>query len=293
MTIRQLRIFITVCELQNMTKAAEVLYTTQSSISQVILDIEKEYNVVLFERLKNQLCMTESGKQMLTYAKRIIADYDELTNMLKADSNNKVIKVGASVTAGSTMLYQILEEFLKENPGVKYKTLVAGTHIIEDGLVKNELDIGIVEGVIKNDDIIEEKLCDDPLVVICSPKHRLANKEKIKFNEIINEPIIVREEGSGTRKQFIGIFEKMKVEPNIVSTCNTQQAAVEAVKRNLGISVMSRSVVEKEIEEGTICVCDIDGYNFNRSYRIVYHKDKFMSEVIKKFIAITKSLYLK
>jgi len=288
MTLRSLKIFIKVAELENMTKAADVLYTTQSSVSQVILDMEKEYNVVLFERLKNSLKLTEVGKEMLRYAYSIINSYDELENVLKHGSHNPRIRIGSSVSVGSTIIQNIVDELIHSIKNIKYSAFVGNTQMVEDGINKNEIDVGIVEGKIKSEDIVEIPLVEDPMVLICSPSHRLYGRETISMKELSNEPLIVREEGSGTRNQIMNEFTQLKLTPNVVWTCSNHEVVKQMVKQGFGISVMSYRIACDDIKKGSLWGCKISDANLSRTFRIVYHKDKYITTAMQKFIEIAQ-----
>ncbi len=291
MTLRALKIFLTVAELENMTKAAEQLFTTQSSISQVIIDIEKEYKVLLFERFKNSLKLTPIGKEMYKYASSIIKDYNELTNVLKQGCENPRLRIGCSITAGASVIQEIILGILEEIPNLEYHTIITDTHQIEEGILRNDIDIAIVEGSIKSEDIIEIELLEDPMALICSINHKFSGRKSVTIEEIAEEPLIVREEGSGSRRLTLDAFKERGLTPNIVWTCQSQEIVKNLTSKNLGISVMTERAIKDYVNSGKLWACKIDGIDLHRTFRIIYHKDKFKTEPMNLFIE--KALLLK
>lgn len=288
MTLRSLRIFVAVANYKNMTKTAEKLFISQSSISQAISEIEEEYNVVLFDRLKNGLVLTTVGNDMLKYAKSILAQYDELESVLKSDSLNPRIRLGASSTAGATIIKQIIRDLLNINNKLDYSTFVGNTSSVEEKILSNEIDIGIVEGDVISPDIKSEFLASDKLVFICSPDHRFYGKSSISIYDLANEPLILREETSGTRKQLTDQFKTLQITPNIVWSCTNNEVVISAVKENLGVSVLSARLCYESLSNGTLWSCDIRDVNLARSFKLVYHKDKYFSKTMNDFVTLAR-----
>ena len=116
MTLRHFKIFIAVCDNMNMTSAAETLYMSQSAVSQAIAELEKHYDVHLFERLSRKLYLTQAGQKLLSYARHIVRMNAEVENDMKAMHQNGSIRIGASVTVGSHVLPKLVSRFEKRNP---------------------------------------------------------------------------------------------------------------------------------------------------------------------------------
>jgi len=288
MTLRSLRIFVTLATYKNMTRTAEKLFLTQSSISQVISQIEEEYNVVLFDRMKNGLSLTNVGNDMLKYAQSILNLYDELEAVMLKDSTNPKIRIGASVTVGSTILKNIIEELIKANKNLDYFSFVDNSRVIEDKVLSNEVDIGIIDGPLSHPDLKYEFLTDDKMVLICSPEHRLAGAKSVKLSEVAKESLIVREENSYSRKQIVDAFKELKVEPNIVWSCSTADAVKEAVKQNLGISVLSKRTVQDDLDQGLLCAIDISDVNLARQFKLIYNKEKYFTNTMNQFVELAR-----
>ncbi|MGL5694691.1 MAG: LysR family transcriptional regulator, partial [Peptostreptococcaceae bacterium] len=153
MSIRHLRIFIMVAECGKMSVAAEKLFITQPSVSQVIKEIEDYYGIRLFERLSKRLHITESGELLLKYAKHIVESFDDMERILKYKGQHVSLRIGATITVGNCILNDIIDKVEKENPQISTKVTINNTDIIENMLLNSELDVAIVEGIISHKDL--------------------------------------------------------------------------------------------------------------------------------------------
>ena len=167
MTIRHLKVFVEVCENSSITKTAEIMHIAQPAISQTIADIEKYYNVILFNRINQRLVITETGKILLQKAKEVIANFDEFENLAIATLENPIIHIGASLTFGITHLPRIMNYVKQNYPNVQLLTTINNSKEIEQGVLDGTIDFGIVEGSISNKNIKIENFIDDKLLIVC------------------------------------------------------------------------------------------------------------------------------
>ena len=213
MTLRHLKIFITVCDAGSMTAAAKKLYISQPSVSQAISELEAHYHTRLFERLGRKLYITEAGKKLLSYARHILSLTEQAERELNDLNKSGTLRLGASMTIGTYLLNDMIKSFLSIYPDVQILTTVDNTKVIEEMLLSDQLDLALVEGPVHSADIVEETFRKDELVLICSPEHPWAAKKQIEMQELNNCSFIVREEGSGTREIFeIAMASKNKME---------------------------------------------------------------------------------
>lgn len=154
MTIRHLKVFLAVAETGKMSAAADQLFIAQPSVSQAIADIEKYYNVRLFERLSRKLYITPAGERLLDYARHIVALFDEMELEMKYSTEHTTLKIGGTVTVGTTILSELVSRFEAENPPVTLTVLVDNTPVIESMILKSDLDLGLVEGEVSSEDLI-------------------------------------------------------------------------------------------------------------------------------------------
>ncbi|MCJ0054845.1 LysR family transcriptional regulator [Clostridioides difficile] len=287
MTIRSLEIFVKVAECGKMSEVARNMYITQSSVSQSISEIEKEYGVKLFDRISKKLYLTEAGKKLLGYGRHLLAVNEEMNDCMKHCAKNIRIRVGATVTVGTCVISPIMLELYKVNPFIEPEVFVEDTRLIAKKLLNSELDIAIVEGKIKHPDIVTKSIINDNLVLICSHKHEFYKRDSIKVSELSNQPLIMRELGSGTRAQLEKQLKELKIPMNIRWSCYNSEAILRAVVDNFGIAVISELLIEDYLKKHLLWACDIEGINLHRTFDIAYHRSKFFTENISAFFDIS------
>ena len=287
MTIRSLEIFVKVAECGKMSEVARNMYITQSSVSQAISEIEKEYGVKLFDRISKKLYLTEAGKKLLGYGRHLLAVNEEMNDCMKHCAKNIRIRVGATVTVGTCVISPIMLELYKVNPLIEPEVFVEDTRLIAKKLLNSELDIAIVEGKIKHPDIVTKSIINDNLVLICSHKHELYKRDSIEVSELSNQPLIMRELGSGTRAQLEKQLKELKIPMNIRWSCYNSEAILRAVVDNFGIAVISELLIEDYLKKHLLWACDIEGINLHRTFDIAYHRSKFFTENISAFFDIS------
>lgn len=286
MNLRELNIFLAVCECGNMSNAAKKLYMTQPAISQAILELESEYNIKLFDRIGKKLLLTYAGEILKNYSKKILAMTKEAENTMNSISNleNGRIIIGASQTAGTYLLPSLIGKFFKFNKNIKLPFIIDNTRQIVQHILDNDIDIGIIEGPVHTDDIVINHFLDDELYLICSKEHKWAKRPLVNLHEIENENMIVRESGSGTREIFENVMKLKKIKYKIYVELDNIEAIKKAVEHNIGISVISKLAIMEELKSGKLIKVPLDGINFSRSFNIIYHKNKFLSDLLTKFI---------
>lgn len=289
MTIRNLEIFTKVAELGSMSAAAKSLYITQPSVSLAIAEIEKEYDVKLFDRIGNRLCLTPTGQQLFVYTASIIHQYKEMELFLKDESHNAGIRVGATATVGHYIIAPVIEQLKREMPGIQCEVTVASTGVIEDRLLKSELDIGFVEGDITEQTLVVKPVIEDELAVICSNRHRFYGQKSIQLQELSGEAFILREAGSGTRAKVESILRENHISYQPQWHCYSFEAIKEAILHNLGITIMSPRVVRRELQNGDLWACAIEDANFKRTFDLVCRQNKYFSDALARFVEICES----
>lgn len=289
MNIKNLKIFLYVCETLNMTEAGTQLKMSQPAISQVIKEVEEYFQVILFERLSKQLFLTEAGKELRDYALHIVSLFDEVEIKLKSPDISGNIRIGANLTIGTTMIHKYIKKYNEKYPHVNVMISVNNSRRIEEMLNSNELDFALMEETVRNTYLDSEPFCDDKMVVIAYPGHKLCEKENVTFEDIAKEKILLREKGAGVRDTFehIAYLRGVKLEP-MWESCSTT-ALVNAVKEHLGIAVVPYQIVKPELEKGTIVEIKLSDVNMNRKLTIVTNRHKYITEPVREFIELVRN----
>ena len=289
MNFRHLKIFVTVCDMGNMTRAAKSLYLTQPSVSQAISELETYYGVRLFERLNHRLYLTAAGERLRPFALHILNLSEQAHKELADLSQGGSIRIGASLTIGAYLLPGLVAGFHLQIPQVEVYTRVDNTNVIEKLILDDQLDLGMVEGPISSPHISEEFFCDDTLVFIASTRHPLARLRKCTVKDLLEQAFIVREEGSGTQSIFEHAMLEIGVSWKKAGVYNNNEAIKQAVGENLGLAMVSKIAIAEEVKQGKIVVLDVEGVFLKRKFNLVYHKQKVFTHAMTLFWDTSKT----
>ncbi len=290
MTIRNLEIFVKVADLGSMTAASEALYISQPTVSQAIAELEGHYGTKLFDRLAKKLYITESGKQLLGYARHIIALHGEMELAMKDPEKSGMLKVGASLTIGAELLPRLVSGFHAGHKELKIHAVIRNTADIESLILRNEVDFALVEGVVHSQSIISEEFMDDELALVCGRSHPLYGKQRVALEELLRCDFAVREQGSGTRELFESAMVSRNAAWNISWECSGSDGIKSAAAGGIGIGVISRRLVEKELAAGDLCALKVPGLDLRRKFSIAYHKNKYINDTMKEFFGLVANL---
>lgn len=290
MTLRSLEIFVAVVKYGKMSEASKQLHIAQPTISQAISELEREYGVLLFDRLSKKLYITEAGQQLFGYAQSILALSNEMEKNMLNLSLNKTITLGATMTVGKCVLVDIVRDFEEMYPNIKIQVIIDNTATIENMLLNSEIDIAIIEGTVKSTELISSPIIPDDLVLVCHKNNSLSKRKCIDIEELSSYPFVLREEGSGTREVFEDYIRKKHIPINVKWNCHSSDSIVEAVLANQGITVISKRLVENQVQEGNLKIIPINNIKMERSFSLVHHKTKYLSQWLKCFIEYVKDL---
>jgi LysR family transcriptional regulator, transcriptional activator of the cysJI operon len=191
MNLRHLKIFVAVCEHDSLTSAARSLYLSQPSVSQSISELEKFYGVRLFERLNHRLRLTLAGERLLSYARHVLNLTEQVKKELSEFGTAGTLRIGASLTIGAYLLPELASAFSQKMPSVDIFTVVDNTDVIEQMILQDSLDVGLVEGPVHSSDIIEKKIKTDQLVLIAAPQNPICKKEELTVADLSNLKFMV------------------------------------------------------------------------------------------------------
>jgi DNA-binding transcriptional LysR family regulator len=288
MTLRHLKIFVTVCETGSATAAGEKLHIAQPSISLAISELEDYYGIKLFDRIAKRLHITEVGKSFLQYAAHIVGLFEDMEKEIKNFDVMGIIRIGASITIGNYLLPGYITQFKQIHPQMYVKVIIDNSEKIQQYILSNQIDIGLIEGVVHSSYIIEHKFRDDELVMVCGNDHPFANQKNIEISKLQGESFILREAGSAGREIFDSTMTSHGIEILPAWESTSTQAIVRAVQANLGISVLPYLLVKDSLDRKDISQFQINGIRFQRSFSVICHQNKYLTESAKDFIALCK-----
>ncbi len=286
MNFNHLKIFWAVAKNLSYSRAAQELYISQSTVSIQVKKLEEELGVDLFEQLGKKIYLTKAGEELFAYAGKIFSLADEAKvaiDELKGIHSGRLV-IGASTTPGIYILPPIISSFQQKYPDLDISLEVSNTHKVQEQLVANELDLGVVGQELANDQLYIELLLHDELVIITSADHALAAEPSISIDELARERIILREPGSNTRE----IIERKAHMLGHTLKAALQLSSVEAIKKavaaNLGVSIISRFAIDLELTSGVLKAHRFSDGQLLRQINLTYHKDKRLSPAAQAFM---------
>jgi len=279
MADRRLQVFHTVARLLSFTKAAETLHTSQPAVTFQIRQLEEDFNTRLFDRTHNRITLTEVGQKLYEHADKILEDYAQMERTIRALTGEMsgMLLIGASTTIAEYMLPVLLGDFKAEHPEVSIRLRVSNTDGIVSMIENNTIDLGVVEAPVSNKNLGVELCRLDQLVAIIPPAHPLESHPSVTISELATYPFILREEGSGTREVMSEYFNRAGVSLdhlNIIMELGSPEAIKGAVTAGMGISILSRVTIQKELQLGTLREVKLDP-PLERPFSFVRQKQKF------------------
>lgn len=283
---RLLKVFITVVEQKNLTRAAEILYITQSAVSQNIKLLEEQFNTTLINRTNKSMTLTKAGDILYNQAKIIIDQYS-LTERMIEDLQKGVsgpLNIGSGFTYGEYLLPKVISTFIKEYPDIIPKITIKNSARIAKQVKQRDLDIGIIEKEIYDSQLVTIPFAKDKMVIIVPADFPKKNGEQISLNELEDKTWIIRESGSGTRVVGDNMFTRTKLAPKNVLEFGSTQLIKEIVKNGIGISYISEVSVKDEIKQGTIKALTIKEYQDSRTFYYVTNKSHASTKALRTLI---------
>ena len=285
---RRLQVFHAVAELKSFTRAGQWLHMTQPAVTSQIRQLEEHFNTRLFDREHNRIELTAAGRRVEEYARRILALYAEMDGSLRelTDDMTGTLMLGASMTIAEYDLPRLLVRFKQRFPEADVHLLVSNTDGIVQMVVENRIDLGLVEGPVHNRSLAVRRYDLDKLVVALPPDHPLAGEPRIPFTALRGIPLILREEGSGTREVFLDHAHTSGFaldDFEVVMELGSPEAIKGAVEAGLGITVISIATLRKEIALGTLRAVDLDP-PIERPFSFVHQKQKFRVPAVEELL---------
>lgn len=287
MDIHQLKVFALVFKNKSFSKASEELHLTQPTISNHIKSLEDEFECKLFDRLGRTIIPTKEAEVLYTHAEELIAKANtlkEAVGEIRKDLTGKLI-VGASTIPGVYLLPCIMSEFQKRYPSISFQILISDSREIIDSVSKHELLLGIVGAKLGNEQIKYTPFVEDELIAISSPF--FVKSHQMTLRELVKLPMVLREEGSGTRRETEKFLEGKGISLDSITIAGifgSTDAVKQAVKAGLGVSILSKYSVADELEHKILEEIKLIDIEMKRRFYIVTHKKRTLPQAYKIFL---------
>ena len=290
-TLQQLKILKAIAAEKSFTKAAKSLYISQPSISKQIKILEKNLDVILFERNKNKISLTENGIIFLQYSERILALCEESCRSLVdlKDGNRGNLIIGASEISGTYLIPRIITLFAQTYPQINLKVEVNSTSLIINDLLRKKIDLAIVEDEIPfklKKTLKITRFVNEEINLITPKLYPYTRKNKIKKVDLYYLNFITLNSNSNIGRFINSILIQNQIDIKqlkVIMQFNSIEAIKTAVKLGLGVAFLPSITIEKEINLEMIRILKIDNFYINRTLSIISNPDSYKSKAFEYF----------
>lgn len=285
LTLRQLQVFEAVARQLSYTRAAQELHLTQPAVSMQVRQLEEVVGLPLFEQMGKKTYLTQAGDELYHYSRVISEQLEEAEEVIAALKGIHRGKLNISVASTANNFgTHLLAAFSKQFPSVTVRLDVTNRESLLSQLANNEKDLVIMGKPPGDLDLVAESFMDNPLVVVASANHPLANVgETISATTLANEVFVTREQGSGTRSVLERYFKEHQIELKKGIEMTSNETIKQAVEAGLGLGIVSIHTLSLELEAKRIVILDIEGFPIMRHWYIVYRKGKRLSPPAEAF----------
>lgn len=282
-TLHQLKVFEATARHGSFTRAAEELFLTQPTISMQVKQLTKAIGLPLFEQVGKRLFLTDAGRELFSTCQAIFQNLDQLEMTV---ANLKGMKQGklrlAVITTTKYFMPRLLGPFCQRYPDIDVSLIVTNHEQVTERLSNNQDDLYVMSQIPENLDVKAHSFLENPLVVVAPRHHPLANEKNISLKRLVEEPFIMREPGSGTRRALQKLLDTHKLTVKVRLELGSNEAIKQGIAGGLGLSVLSRHTLLTDNSDVTIL--DVEGFPIEREWYIVYLAGKQLSVVASTFL---------
>jgi DNA-binding transcriptional LysR family regulator len=284
-TLHQLKVFEAAARHGSFTRAAEELFLTQPTVSMQVKQLTKAVGLPLFEQVGKRLYLTEAGKELFTTCRAI---FEQLAQLEMTVADLKGLKQGqlrlAVITTAKYFVPRLLGPFCQRYPGIDISLQVTNHSGILERLTDNLDDLYVMSQVPEHLDVVFKPFLDNPLVVLAPANHPLANEKNISLVRLAEEPFIMREPGSGTRKAVQNLFAAHEITVKVKLELGSNEAIKQAIAGGLGLSVLSRHTLTPDGASSELTVLDVEHFPIHRNWYVIYPNGKQLSVVARTYL---------
>jgi DNA-binding transcriptional LysR family regulator len=291
---RHLETFCRVADLKSFSKAADDLFLTQPTVSGHILSLEQSLSLRLFDRASREVRLTKSGEVFREYASKILSLRKSMLNALSEFSQGirGELSLGSSTIPGEYLLPKLIGDFKKDHPSLVISLKIADTKEVIQYVLQDQVEFGVIGAKLNHPSLHYEKYEEDEIIVVAPSEHPLTRKKRVGLDELLKEPWIIREEGSGTRMAVERALRKKGrtlTQFNVVMEMGSTSSVKEGVKAKLGLAFISGRATEGEVRQGFLSRIDVEGLEpISRQIYIVSHRQRTLSPMATEFLRFLK-----
>ena len=294
LNLKQLETFVTVVEKGSFTKAANALYMAQSTVSNHIQQLEESLGLILFVRdMKRNISLTPDGNRIYQFAKEILLRCSELEETILENKKSQLI-IGASTVPTESILQELIHKFIKTHPNCRFVVKNGDSDQIQRMLTDGEISIGFVGTSDNRQEIIYEKITEDRFVMITpnTPGYVKLHEQGVYGKELLNKPLIFRENGSGTQKlidNYLGSMDVTEDNLNIVAYVSSSQLQKDLVKMGTGVAILSEYSTRDLVSSGRVLRFEMERNCLSRNIYMAKDKKGILNSLALEFDKFVKS----
>lgn len=293
---RRLTVFKAVAERLSFTEAALSLHLSQSAVSQQVASLERELGGRLFERHHRKVTLTPEGAALY---ERLDAILDSIASARRAvaaarGSIEGELSIAASLTVGSYLIPAPLATLGRRHPELRMRLEVENTEQVVQALLDRRADVGYVEGDVSSQGVEVRPLLEDELVVVAPASHRFARISEVELDDLSVEPFVIRERGSGTRQVVEGLLRSAGLEPaqlRLAAELTGIEAIKIAVEAGLGVAIISRATISKELALGALVARPLSGVRMRRDISVAMASSATMLPAAKELTSLLVGMH--
>lgn len=289
-SLRQLQVFLEIARHGSVSRAAEGLSMSQSAVSSALGELERQFEVQLFDRVGRSVQLNSLGEQLVSMAADMLDRARAIEAFLGGQQGVGHLRIGATLTIGNYLATLIVARFLQTHVDSRVALHVHNTSVIVDRLVACELDLGLIEGSCNHPDLEVDRWVADELVVFCAPDHPLAARRTVTFDQLAGEAWILREQGSGTRATFDQAVRHLAQPLNVRLELEHTEAIKRAVEFGLGLGCISRLALRDAFRRGSLMPLEVPELDLGRYFQFVWHRQKFQTPGFTSFLALCRAM---
>lgn len=295
MNIKQLEVFVAVVETGSFTRGAERTCLTQSTASQHIASLENLCGVRLLDRVGRGASPTGAGKVLFEHARKVLASLRATEEAIDRFNRSEgvLLKVAASTIPGTYLVPRALNIMLNRMPGVKLSVTVADSRAVSELLLGEEAEIGVSGMQVSDRQLLGEPVGQDRIVLVAPSCHRWSTGRHITLAELESEPLVVREDGSGTDRVVHNALSQAGLAPGRIVrrvVINSSEGLKQAVLAGCGVAFMSEVAVREEMAAGSLCEIPVDGLSMSRNFTLAYRRGRVLSPAAAAFCTALREI---
>ena len=281
-TLRQLEVFTEVLKCGSTTQASSALSLSQSAVSAALSDLETQLSVRLFDRVGKRLVVNEHGRLLYPKAMALLEQAGEIEHLFQSEAG--ALRIAASSTIGNYILPKMIAGYRRDFPAVPLELNVGNSRDVINAVADFRVDLGLIEGPCHMPDLLTQTWQQDELVVFAAPDHPLL-QAPVTLDALAQAPWILREAGSGTREVVEHILLSHLSHFDVVMELGNSEAIKHAVRYGIGISCLSRRVIEEQLQTGVLVEVPVPLPQLNRALYLIHHRQKHMSKALERFLS--------